>query len=181
LNPAATPLQWLSTLQAVTDESIRRLKYNRKVVEQNRSVAESFLNVRVTKGYSCEPEEYHNFIANVALISANYSTNADDNTSLTPQLNNACLVIESEQACRRCKLRKDGNIEAGIDMNIDEIRQALHNYAAKSNEYKDDEKEELPTNIYSQSLNQTKEKITNKFNRGWYMNMVCKVFKRLGH
>lgn len=136
LNPAATPLQWLNTLQAVTDESVQRLKHNRKALGQNLSKVESFLDVRITKGYTSEPELYHDFIQNIVLISANYAANQNDKVSLTLQLNNTCLVVESEQACRRCKLRKDGNIEVGIGMSLDEIRRALNKFAAQSNEYK---------------------------------------------
>jgi hypothetical protein len=136
LNPAATPLQWLNTLQAVTDKSVSHLKRNRKELEKNLSIVESFLGVRVTKGYSCEAGDYHNFIESMAVLSVDYNPKQDDNTSVTPILNNACLVIESDQACRRCKLRKDGNIEAGVGMNAGQIRRALHNFAAQSNEYK---------------------------------------------
>ena len=135
LNPAATPLQWLSTLQTVTDESVRRLKGNRKLLKENLLLAENFLNVRVTKGYSCDPEDYHRFIERLASTSIDYQPRDDGNTSLTPSLNNACLVIESEQACRRAKVRKDGNIQAGAGMSVEEIRKGLHNFASQSNEY----------------------------------------------
>lgn len=136
LNPAATPLQWLDTLQTITDESVTRLKHNRLILEQNLSLVESQLNVRVRKGYSCEPSDYHHFIAKMAMASVAIETDEKSNTSLTSHLNDGCLVIESSQACRRCSVRKGGNIEAGVGMEMYEIRNAIYNYAAKSNEYK---------------------------------------------
>ena len=136
LNPAATPLQWLETLQTITDESVTQLKHNRVILEQNLSLVESHLNVRVRKGYSCEPSDYHHFMSEMAMASVNTEANDKSNTSLTPQLNNVCLVIESSQACRRCSVRKDGNIEAGVGMDMHEIRNALYKFAAASVEYK---------------------------------------------
>ena len=137
LNPAATPLQWLNTLHAITDESVRELKNNRRALEQNLAIVESFLNVRIKKGYSCEPEDYHKLLEQIALMSLDAEVEEAGNaTSLTPQTNNVCLVIESDQACRRARLRKDGNIEAGVGMSIDQMRRSINNFAAQSNEYK---------------------------------------------
>jgi len=135
LNPAATPLQWLNTLQTVTDERIRLLKENRESLKQNLSVVEKFLNVRVIKGYSCEHEEYHRFMERLVSVSLDYPSKTDETKTLAMSPNNASLVIESEQACRRCKLRKDGNVEAGAGTDVNDIRRALHSFAYRSNEY----------------------------------------------
>ena len=137
LNPAATPLQWLNTLQAITIENVRELKRNIHALKQNLSTVETFLNIKIKKGYSCEPEDYHNFLKQTALMSLDIvKVRGADNASLTPLTNNTCLVIESDQACRRAKLRIDGNIEAGVGMNIDLIHRSISKFSAQSNHCK---------------------------------------------
>lgn len=135
LNPAATPLQWLNTLQTVTDERMRLFKKNGESLKRNLTVVEKFLNVRVLKGYSCEHEEYHRFMERLASRSLDYPSKTDQTKTLAMSPNKASLVIESEQACRRCKLRKDGNVEAGAGTDVNDIRRALHSFASRSNEY----------------------------------------------
>lgn len=185
LNPAATPLQWLNTLQAITDESVQRLKYNRKVLEKNLSAVQSYLNVKVKKGYSCEPEDYHNFIQKIALLSAEPATKEVHNASFIPQqLNSACLVIESDQACRRCKLRKDGNIEAAVNMSLEDIRSALNKFAAESNQYRQSElkhqqeyKQVQQRAIYELGL-QSISKVGNLVTYGQMSHSLLQLLKR---
>ncbi|KAL3794501.1 hypothetical protein HJC23_013503, partial [Cyclotella cryptica] len=135
LNPAATPLQWLTTLQTVTEERMCLLMQNREALTQNLSVVEKFLNVKIIKGHSCENEEYHRFMERLASISLDYPSKTEETKALAMSPNNASLVIESEQACRRCKVRKDGNVEAGTGAHVNDILRALNIFASRSNEF----------------------------------------------
>lgn len=135
LNPAATPLQWLGTLATVTTESIRALKQNRQRLKDNLAIVENALDIKVVKGYSCEPEDYHRCIEMLAMESTSDTSKEQDKTSLTMALNNASLVIESDQACRRGKLRKDGTFEVGAGMSMSAIRSTLNSFTIRAREY----------------------------------------------
>ena len=134
LNPAATSMQWLDTLSAVTEESKQILKHNRDTLEQNVSLVEDSFGVRVVKGHSCESHEYHQCMERLALEQYTNTSRGNNESSLAVA-SNASLVIESDQACRRGKLRKDGNFEVGAGMKMHQIRATLSRFANRSNEY----------------------------------------------
>jgi len=133
LNPAATSLQWLDTLASVTDDSKRVLKHNRQILERNLATVEDALGVKVKKGYSCGSREYHHCMERLANEQSAVDSERSDESSLSVALN-ATVVIETEQACRRGKLRNDGNFEVGAGMGLHQIRTVFNRYANRSSE-----------------------------------------------
>ena len=132
INPTRTNIQWLDTLMAVTDDNIRALKRNKKELEGNLSQVEDAFGVRCVKGFSCEPEDYHRCIRQLAL-DCHRTTAEGDETSLAAS-SKAKLVVESAQACRRPKLRKDGSLEISANMGANAIRRLLAEYTTKASE-----------------------------------------------
>ena len=137
LNPAATALQWLGTLATVTDDSIRGLKENQSELTKNILEVESALGIRPVKGHTCEPEEYHRCVGRLA--SEGHRDDINDRggarSELTPSNNKSALVIESARDCRRGKLRRDGNLVVGAEMDLREVREIIGEYSGKSGEY----------------------------------------------
>ncbi|KAL7473391.1 hypothetical protein ACHAXS_013843 [Conticribra weissflogii] len=163
LNPAATSLQWLDTLASVTDESKRVLKRNRQLLECNLATVEDALGAEVKKGHSCGSREYHHCMKRLANEQSAVGSEGSDESSLSVA-SNATVVIETEQACRRGKLRKDGNFEVGAGMSMHQIRTLLSRYANRSNEL---------------ILEQTKERDESKAfaNRATYEFGLQRVYK----
>ncbi|KAL9189109.1 hypothetical protein ACHAXT_011599 [Thalassiosira profunda] len=132
INPTRTNIQWLGTLMTVTDGDIRALKQNKKELEENLVKIAGAFGLRCVKGFSCEPEDYHRCIRQLAL-DCHRTNDEGDETSLAA-LSRAKLVVESAQACRRPKLRKDGSLEISANMGMHTIRKLLAEYTTKANE-----------------------------------------------
>ena len=137
LNPAATALQWLGTLETVTYDSVRGLKENQSKLTRNILEVESALGIRPVKGHTCEPEEYHRCLERLASEGRRYDSNdrGGARSELTPSNSKSALVIESARECRRGKLRGDGTIAAGAGMDLREVREIVGEYARGSVEY----------------------------------------------
>jgi hypothetical protein len=137
LNPAATSLQWLGTLSSVTSDSVLRLKENQSMLERNVLEVENSLGIRPVQGHTCLPEDYHMCMRRLASechrnTKGNNPTGASE---MTPSNNGAALVIESARDCRRGKLRTDGNIVVGDDIDLRGTRRTIGEYASRSVEY----------------------------------------------
>jgi len=141
LNPAATVVQWLGVLMDVTTEDVRILKENQRLLKRYGKIVEDALGLRVVKGHTCESEEYYRCMERLAMESRRWDDGSTrgggeegKNNALLAVSNEACAVIESEQACRRGRLRKDGTFEVGAGMGLQMIRKTLGDYAVRSNE-----------------------------------------------
>lgn len=130
LNPASTSLQWLSILENVTDESVHALKTNQQILRDNLAIVEDMLQLRVIKGHTSDAEDYFECIRRLGTE----SQIAADEWRLAILSNKSSLVIESDQACRRGNLRKDGSFEVSTSMSMDAIRSTMSRYAKRSNE-----------------------------------------------
>ena len=133
LNPAATKLQWLRTLAAVSEESVCNLKNNQNELKRNLIEIEHALGCTVTKGHTCASKEYHQCLRRLALESIQSTNIRDEGKSELSISNEASIVIESGQVCKRGKMRKDGNFEVGANMNLHEIRMTIGEHARKAN------------------------------------------------
>lgn len=134
LNPAATLLQWLGTLATVTDESVRRLKENRRALKEHLARVEQALGLKAVKGHTCTAHEYHACLEKLARESQR-DTAHGEGTALLAASKKATVVIESAQACRRGKLRRDGSFEVGAEMSLQAIRATVGKWATRSHEY----------------------------------------------
>jgi len=135
LNPAATSMQWLSILENVTDQSVHTLKTNQQILKKNLANVEDMLQLRVIKGHTSDAEDYFECIRR--LVHQCEERNAQieaDESRLAILSNKSSLVIESDQACRRGNLRKDGSFEVSTSMSIDAIRSTINRYSNRSNE-----------------------------------------------
>ena len=135
LNPSATSMQWLSILENVTDRSVQTLKTNQQMLKKNLAIVEEMLQLRVIKGHTSDAEDYFECIRRLARQSEErISQTEEDESRLAILSNKSSLVIESDQACRRGNLRKNGSFEVSTSMSIDTIRSTISRYANKSNE-----------------------------------------------
>lgn len=135
LNPSATSMQWLSILETVTDQSVQALKTNQHLLKENLDIVEEMLQLRVVKGHTSDAEDFFECIRLLARQSEERIAQIDaDESRLAILSNKSSLVIESEQACRRGNLRKNGSFEVSTSMSIDSIRSTISKYAKRSNE-----------------------------------------------
>ena len=135
LNPAATSMQWLLILENVTDQSVQTFKTNQKILKKNLAIVEDTLQLRVIKGHTSDAEDYFECVRRLARQSEERNTQVDaDESRLAILSNKSSLVIESDQACRIGKLRKNGSFEVSTSMSIDAIRSTISRYANRSND-----------------------------------------------
>jgi hypothetical protein len=132
LNPAATSLQWLGILLLVDDATIHLLKKNQSELNKNLTIVKQALGLRAVKGYTCNPEDYYRCVKSLAWESYQNYFPGEGKSLLA--VSNSKLMVESDQACRRAKLRKDGTFEVGANMHMIEIAKLISEYAGKSNE-----------------------------------------------
>lgn len=119
LNPSATKLQWLNTLQIVTEDALHRVKeLQDNILEFTRLVQET-LDVRIKKGHSCSSREYYECLKRLSFTVASAR---EDKTSLVlsttspNSLIKLLVIVEGPQACRRAKLINEGHIRVGSSM-----------------------------------------------------------------
>lgn len=136
LNPASTSVQWLAILENVTNDSVRTLKTNQQTLKKNLSIVEDALQLRVVKGHSCDAQDYFECIRRLARQSEERNSEMEKTheSKLTILSNNSSLVIESDQACRRGKLRQNGSFEVSTCFSYEGIRSTISKYAIRSNE-----------------------------------------------
>ena len=133
LNPSANSMQWLSILENVTDQSVQQLKTNQQILKENLAIVEETLKVRVVKGHTAE--DYFECIRRLARQCEDRVSQMEaDGSGLALLSNKSSVVIESDQACRRGKLRKNGSFEVSTNMSIDTIRSIISKNANRSNE-----------------------------------------------
>ena len=132
------------------------LKSNQKELKKNIEEVEMQLGIRPVKGHTCEPEEYHRCAKRLAMESNKHNNIHGEGAgkSLLAVSNKATLVIESNQACRRGRLRKDGSFEVGADMDLYQIRRTISKFAGTSNEriHAESEKKVLCQDITDQIM-----------------------------
>jgi hypothetical protein len=133
LNPASTSLQWLDTLASVSSEDVSMVKIYHYHLMRNITEVENALGLRVVKGHTCDPEEFHRCIDQLGFESNGNSDNGDGKALISVSKQNV-VVIESNQDCRQSKLRKDGSIAIGAGMNLNEIRTTIASLARRSNQ-----------------------------------------------
>ena len=168
LNPAATSMQWLSILENVNDETVQILKRNQLEMKKNLAIVEDMLKLRVVKGHTSDAKDYFEFIQRLASQKEKgFKIKDADVSNLAILTNKNSLVIESDQACRRGTLRKNGSFEVSTTMSIDNIRSTINRYAIKSNEILNTESEK------KRDCSSMIEQVTNEF--GVKVNKPSKV------
>ncbi|KAL7545902.1 hypothetical protein ACHAWF_009257 [Thalassiosira exigua] len=136
LNPAATDLQWLETLGRVDDEGLRTHRENVAALRRYLDAVERAFDAKVVRGRTCEPESYHRCLERL-VREVRTETLIPPSTvgmSLPTISHGAKIVVESEQARRRARLRDDGNFEVGAGLSSRQIRKALSDFAGASQE-----------------------------------------------
>ena len=108
-------MQWLSILENVTDQSVQRLKTNQQILKENLAIVEETLQLRVVKGHTAE--NYFECIRRLARQCEDRGSQMEtDGSGLALLSNKSFVVIESDQACRRGNLRKNGSFEVSTNM-----------------------------------------------------------------
>ncbi|KAG7364411.1 protein of unknown function DUF4461 containing protein [Nitzschia inconspicua] len=145
LNPAATQLEWLESLQEVTESQLEAFSQNRMIMEERVSLLQEQMGVRVKKGYSCSSLEYHHFLESIVGptsgmrsrhgklgLSSTSSSLMSLSSGLVPfqsavsgEIKRTKLVVESPVACRRCKVTEDGSVRLPSNTTRIELESAL--------------------------------------------------------
>lgn len=105
LHPAHTTVQWLETLQTVTDESLTRVLEQRQIFQKHHHQVQQALPVRLQKGFTCSSRQYHGCLERWAheltTISSTTTTSATPNSLFLPAPEPVTVVVEDDAACRR--------------------------------------------------------------------------------
>lgn len=144
LNPAATQLEWLQSLQEVTPESLEDVTRNRRVMKHQVSVLQDILGLRVMKGLSCFSFEYATFLN--TMVQSHQDMPRKDETQGSHRLillnsflsvdggSARRLVVESPTACRRAKVTEDGSIRIPSNFSTAELENALSRLAGSASD-----------------------------------------------
>ena len=128
LHPAATQIQTLETLQAVTPEKLQEFRSNRDLLHERTVQIQNTLGVKVVKGHSCSSMEYHKFIQQVAhevmVEGEEIGQEGIVAASSALDLERVKVVVESPTAVRRPRATKEGSIQAHAQMTLAEMRSA---------------------------------------------------------
>ena len=139
LNPAETHLEWLESLQEVTEERLEELVDNRHAIEERAAILREEMGIKVKKGFSCSSLEYYMFLDTI--VDSRRSPLTDEfqegalpvsatglvplESSLSMNHDTISLVVESPNACRRPKVMKEGDIQIPSDMSKKDLEGAL--------------------------------------------------------
>jgi Domain of unknown function (DUF4461) len=130
LHPAATPLQWLESLQLVTDERLQQIRHHHQRLRQHTEALSSALGgVKLIKGHSCSSREYHAFVENLyeSLVedAASSSSSTASTASKSTAIEAACsalalepvvVTVEASQAVRAAKVTPEGHVRVQTGM-----------------------------------------------------------------
>ena len=146
LNPASTSIQWLETLQYVTSDSIQQIHQHRAVALQNTKTIQQILNVKLSKGFTCSSQDYHEFLKRLAsdvteIKEPNVMNEGDENEDRELHVSSSSLtieplhaVIEADSICRRAVVTNAGIIRLGADMSKEECIYAIHRLSSSARE-----------------------------------------------
>lgn len=138
LGPSSTSLQWLKALRSVTAESIEIYKTNGERLRRYSRVVKDVLNVKVRRGLTCSPREYHDFMFRFAaaldpdLAFENGGSNeagtasalAITSSGLSPD-EVTHLTVESDATCRRGIVTSEGTVRVGVAMSAQAVVKSL--------------------------------------------------------
>lgn len=130
LNAGATQIQWLETLMAVSEASIKQLESNRHILHENQINVQNALNVRIRKGFTCSSKEYFNFLEEASRHSILLEENDESSTAIAPQ--RIQLVVETKDACRRAVVTPNGELRISPGISIDSIVSSVRKLRRKA-------------------------------------------------
>jgi Domain of unknown function (DUF4461) len=143
LNPASTSIQWLETLRYVTSDTIQQIHQHRATALQNTKIIQRLLNVKISKGFTCSSQDYHEFLERLAndvneTSEANaHVVNGNDNHQL--QVSSSSLtvepllaVVEADTICRRAVVTSAGIIRLGAGMSKDDCIYSIHRFSSSA-------------------------------------------------
>jgi Domain of unknown function (DUF4461) len=128
LNPASTSIQWLDTLQLVSNTSIQQIQMHRECLIHRTKAIQSSLHVRLSKGFTSSSLEYHNFLDRLTMESDDDVNRSEPNqvSSLLPTVEPLQAVVEADSVCRRAIVTSAGLIRLGADMSKEECIHSIH-------------------------------------------------------
>jgi Domain of unknown function (DUF4461) len=143
LNPASTSIQWLETLQFVTSDSIHQIHQHRAMALQNTKVIQRLLNIKISKGFTCSSQDYHEFLKRLAMdvVATRKPNNTEGsiNTDNELQVSSSSLtveplhaVVEADTICRRAVVTTAGMIRLGAGMSKEECIYAIHRLSSSA-------------------------------------------------
>ena len=135
LSPVLTPLQWLESLQQVTEDRLEELRQNRLLLEERKSVVSNFLGVKLKKGHTCSSKEYHLFMERLSPISealAGPIGRGQSQSSSSLALERVLVTVESHLAVRRGNITKHGSITVNTAMSTEEIVAIINSLSTRA-------------------------------------------------
>ena len=141
LHPAHTTVQWLETLQTVTDESLTRVMDQRQRFQQHHNQVQQGLPVRLQKGFTCSSRQYHACLERWAhelmttTLSTTTTTSATSDSLFLPAPEPVTVVVEDDSACRRRSAGEvvvtgggGAHIRVGCGLSAAEMQHAVHQW-----------------------------------------------------
>ena len=158
LSPVLTPLQWLESLQEVTEGRLEELRQNRTLLESYRTTASNFLGVKLKKGHTCLSKDYHLFMERLSSAAeALAATKAEEEipalASTSLALARVLVTVESPLSVRRGKITKHGSINVNSSMSPEEIVAIIDRLSSRARDLSrqaEDERQEC-----KRAINQT--------------------------
>jgi hypothetical protein len=139
LNPAWTPLQWLESLQEVTTDRLEEFRQNRLRLQEQQGLVQDSLGVKMKKGYSCSPEEYHMFLGR---LSQTLNLGEHDQQSRSLAVEQILVTVESSSACRHARVTREGSIRVNSSMTEEGLREAITRMSQSACDCRHREREE---------------------------------------
>jgi hypothetical protein len=142
LSPAATSIQWLETLQMVTEGTIEEIQHcQARILEYSKHLQGS-LGVKLKKGHSCSNQEYYSFLEELWKLS---TTNTVDGQEVGNALMTEMTIatVESSEACRRPMVTSEGSIRLGAGMAVDQVVSAISRLGPQARERRSEHERQL--------------------------------------
>ena len=137
LNPACTKLQWLETLQLVTGQQLETLKCNQDILKNATVEVQHALGVKIKRGHSCRPREYHYFVTSLAASTQESHQECVSSSSSALSLERPLVTVETSSACRRPKVTRGGSIRLGSQMSAEIVHEAISRLSDKARRHKE--------------------------------------------
>ena len=143
LHPAHTTVQWLETLQTVTDESWHRVMAQRRCFQQHQHQVQHALPVRLQKGFTCSSRQYHaclerwaDQLTTMASTCTAAAAAATPDSLFLPAPEPVTVVVEDDAACRRRRVvgevvvtgRGGAHIRVGHGVSAAELQHAVQQW-----------------------------------------------------
>jgi Domain of unknown function (DUF4461) len=140
LHPAATPLQWLESLQLVTHERLQQIRHHQTLLRHYTHALSSALGgIKLIKGHSCSSRDYHAFVQHLyeSLVEDAATTSSSDQRSIEAAcsalaLEPVVVTVEASQSVRKAKVTPEGHVRLQTGMSPAVVAASIRSLAPEA-------------------------------------------------